>query len=51
MATLKHNPARLVYTGGTLSCHAGLDNLRTPDHGSDQEKNSRMMLHYMAQQM
>jgi hypothetical protein len=38
VATRKYIPAHMVYTGGTLSCHACLDNLRTPDHGSDQEK-------------
>lgn len=35
----------MVYTGGTLPCHACLDNLRTPDHGSDQEKNQSLNRH------
>ena len=35
----------MVHTGGTLPYHARFDNWRASDHGSDQEKNSRIILH------
>ena len=49
MGNHKHAPVLLVDTGGTLSCHACIDNQRTFDHGSWQVSIWYITISYLIQ--